>query len=265
MTAGIEVGDYRIDPVIDGEGSSRPEDMFPDVEPEHWHRHRALLDDDGRLPIAIGGFLVRGGDRRVLVDLGYGPGSLSGIRTGRLPESLRSLGVEPDEITDVLFTHLHRDHVGWLWVDGVLQFPRATLRCGAGDHRHFVVERNDPFADELLRPCQDRFETFDQAPPLPGITTVAAPGHTPGSTIIVVSSSRHRAMMLGDVAHCPVQLLEEEWSTLYDLDRDLARRTRARVVRELEGNPSVVMTDSHFPGMRFGRLLVAEGRRSWAV
>ncbi len=261
----MEIGGYRIDPVIDGEGSFPPAEVFPDTTPEQWELHRGLLDANGRLWMAIGGFLLRGHGRTVLVDLGYGPGSLSGIPTGGMLASLRALGVQPADVTDVLFTHLHVDHVGWASVDGVPQFPNATFRCGAGDYVHFVVEHNDRFADERLRPCEDRFETYDQSPPLPGITTVHAPGHTPGSSIIVVAGGTQRVMMLGDVAHCPVQLLEDEWNTLFDIDPVLARRTRARVARELEGDASVVMAGGHFPAMRFGRLLQAEGRRRWVV
>src|SRR3712207_8426554 len=58
--------------------------------------------------------LFRSGlDRTVLVDLGYGPGEVLGVPTGRMLESLRGHGVEPGEVTDVLFTHLHMDHIGW--------------------------------------------------------------------------------------------------------------------------------------------------------
>lgn len=261
----MEIGGYRIDPVIDGEGTFPPHEIFPDTTPEQWEVHQPLLDDDGRLEMVIGAFLVQGHDRTVLVDLGHGPGELSGIPTGRMLDSLRALGVEPPDVTDVLFTHLHADHVGWASVDGVPQFPDATFWCGADDYQYFVVERNDRFADERLRPCENRFETFDQSPPLPGITTLHAPGHTPGSTIIVFSGGTERVMMLGDVTHCPVQLLEDEWNTLWDIDPVLARRTRAQVVRELEGDASVAMAGAHFPGMRFGRLLEAEGRRRWVV
>jgi glyoxylase-like metal-dependent hydrolase (beta-lactamase superfamily II) len=261
----MEVGGYRIDPVIDGQGAHHPGEVFPQVTPEQWEHRRRFLDDAGLLRVTIGGFLLRGHGRTLLVDLGYGPGSIMGIRTGRLLESLHALGSAPDEVTDVLFTHLHVDHVGWASVDGVPQFSRATFRCGAGDYRHFVEQRADPFADERLRPCADRFEAFEESPPLPGITTIHAPGHTPGSTVIVVSGAAQRAVLLGDVTHCPVQLLEDEWNTLFDVDPVLARRTRARLLRELEGDPSVVMAGTHFPGMRFGRLLTTGGRRHWAV
>jgi hypothetical protein len=72
-------------------------------------------------------------------------------------------------------------------------------------------------------------------------------------------------MMLGDVVHCPVQLLDDEWSALFDFDPVMARQTRTRLARELEGDASAVMSGAHFPGMRFGRLLSGQGRRRWVV
>ncbi len=262
----MEIGGYRIDPLIDGEGRQPATEVFPDTTPEQWERHRSLLDDAGRLTITVGAFLVRSEESTILVDLGYGPGALGSIGTGRMLDSLRQQGVEPAGVGDVVFTHLHRDHVGWASVDGAPQFPNATFRSSGADYRYFVEEgQGDPSIADLLRPCLDRFETFEEGGLLPGIDVRPAPGHTPGSTVLVFSAGTRRAVVLGDVAHSPVQLLEPEWDTLYDVDRRLARRTRARVVRELEGEPSTSIAGMHFPGLRFGRLLEAQGRRRWVV
>jgi glyoxylase-like metal-dependent hydrolase (beta-lactamase superfamily II) len=261
----VDVGGYRIDPVVDGDGAMDPLSSFPETTPEDWHVHRAFQDEAGQLPWALGGFLLRGHGRVVLVDLGYGPGVVGGIRTGRFLTSLSAAGVDRADVTDVLFTHLHIDHVGWASIGGVPQFPNATLRCAAADYDHFVADRQDPPSYQRLDPCQHQLAAFDDSAPLPGITVVPAPGHTPGSTLIVVSDPGKRAVLLGDVVHCPVQLLEPEWNTIWDVDPALARRTRERVVRELEGDPSLTMTAGHFPELQFGRLFVTECRRQWTA
>jgi glyoxylase-like metal-dependent hydrolase (beta-lactamase superfamily II) len=217
------------------------------------------------LPIAVGGFLIRGHDRVILIDLGYGPGSLGDTRTGRLLDSLRALAVEPTEVTDVLFTHLHRDHIGWASVDGVPQFPNATLRCDPADYAYFVEQGKEPSVAERLNPCLHQFEAFGDSALPPGITTVHAPGHTPGSTIVVVSTGRARLLMLGDVVHCPVQLLEPDWTTPWDLDPALALQTRTRLLDEVTDDSSVGLTGAHFPGMRFGRLLGAGRHPRWVT
>jgi hypothetical protein len=71
-------------------------------------------------------------------------------------------------------------------------------------------------------------------------------------------------MLLGDVVHCPVELLDDEWAGIADVDPALARRTRTALARELEGT-DVPVAASHFPGLRFGRLLSGAGGRSWVV
>jgi glyoxylase-like metal-dependent hydrolase (beta-lactamase superfamily II) len=236
----VEFGGYRVDPVVDGEGRLRPDEALPHVPASRWERHRALFDDGGLLPIVIGGFLLRGRGRIVLVDLGYGPGALGDTPTGRMPGSLRALGVEPSDVTDVLLTHLHRDHVGWAASGGVAVFPHARLCCGAADRAYFVEQRHDPSVDGLT---------------LPGIAATPAPGHTPGSTVVTVSGGENRLVLLGDVAHFPVQLLETGWTTPWDVDPALARRTRERVVRVAVDDRSVWLVGAHFPGMCPGRLL----------
>ena len=262
----VTIGRYRIDPLLDGQGRQPATEVFPDTTVDQWRPHRALLDHAGRLTIAVGSFLVRSEDRTMLVDLGYGPGALGRIRTGAMLESLRALGVERAAVTDVVFTHLHRDHVGWASVDGVPQFPNATLRCAAADLAYFVAEDHGPPAvAERLRPCLDRFETFEEGRLFPGVDVRLAPGHTPGSAVVVFSAGSRRVVVLGDVAHSPVQLLEPEWSTRFDVDPVLARRTRQGLLGELDGDGAPLVAGMHFPGLRFGRLLEAEGRRRWVV
>ncbi len=71
---------------------------------------------------------------------------------------------------------------------------------------------------------------------------------------MVVSSGSEKAMLLGDVVHCPVELIEDDWEALFDVDPTLARTTREILARELEGT-NVQLAAAHFPGLEFGRLL----------
>ena len=83
--------------------------------------------------MAFGGFLVRAGDRVVLIDAGVGPDSPSPFMSGgQLLDSLARQQVSPGDITDVIFTHLHFDHVGWAPA-GEAVFPNATYRCDERD------------------------------------------------------------------------------------------------------------------------------------
>ena len=267
----MKVGEVEITAIDDGTWQVAAPAMYGNT-PEDWLPHRQFLDADGKLPVQLGGFLIRTGDRLVLVDVGAGASPDPAF--GRLPASLAAAGVDPADITDVVLTHLHFDHVGWASDGERVTFPNATYRCDERDWNFFVgADAYDESAilsmlggmsaTERLSPASSRLETWAGDMTLaPGVDVRAAPGHTPGSTIVVVSSGTERVMLLGDVVHCPVELLEDEWQMIADIDLALARRTRVALARELEGEGTLVSA-SHFPGMQFGRLLRGEGGRSW--
>jgi glyoxylase-like metal-dependent hydrolase (beta-lactamase superfamily II) len=177
-------------------------------------------------------------------------------------ESLAAEGVQPGDVTDLVFTHLHYDHVGWATQQGKIVFSNATPRCHRADWAHFV-EGDDPRAAAKLLPLVDRMEFWEADGTLfPGLDVQGAPGHTPGSTIFVVSDGDEKAMLLGDVVHCPIELVEDDWEAIVDVDPALARRTREALARELEGS-DVPVAAAHFPGLQFGRLLQAGVQRGW--
>lgn len=262
----MRVGSIEIVPLLDGVARIPAGELLRYRGPveDPWTAHRDLLEEDGSLELALGAFLVRTGSRLVLVDAGVGRLHTGPFRGGALLESLAASGVTPEEVTDVAFTHLHFDHVGWATRRGEIVFPRATYRCHPDDWHHFVERPEaDPGAVRKLAPLRDRLEPFtDGTTFAPGVTVRHAPGHTPGSAVVVVADGAARALLLGDVAHCPIELLDDEWEFVGDVDPRLAARTREALAAEMEGS-GVPMTASHFPGMRFGRLLAGEGRRSW--
>lgn len=258
----MRVGDLEIHPIEDGKAIMPVSEPFLGMPPEAWNGHQEFLNDDGMLEMALGGFLIRTGDRVVLIDAGVGPlqGTFNG---GKLLESLAAHGVAPTDVTDVVFTHLHFDHVGWATQKGDVVFTNATYRCDERDWAHFVGP--DEKATKKLRPLESRLEPWStSAPLLPGLDTMVAPGHTPGSTIIVVSSGAERAMLLGDVVHCPIELVDDEWAGMGDVDPELAKRTKNALARELEGT-DIPVAAAHFRGLQFGRLLLGEGKRRWVV
>ena len=265
----MRVGDIVITPVLDGSFDLPASVMYTKPGGE-WGPHQRFLNEDGTLTLDVGGFLVRTGDRLALVDAGFGPWA-----HGRLLRSLATAGVRPDEITDLLFTHLHFDHIGWVSDEGRAVFPNAVVRFDERDGRHFLEDSRDeaadragaPQASEKLAPVTDRIELWDGAAGgrvVPGIDVAAAPGHTPGSTVLIVSSGSSRAVLLGDAVHCPVELLDPEWDVIGDVDPQVAQQTREALVREYEGT-DVPMAAAHFPGMTFGRLLPGEGQRQWVI
>ncbi|WP_284748223.1 MBL fold metallo-hydrolase [Amycolatopsis sp. RTGN1] len=223
--------------------------------------------------LPIGCFLIRSQDRIILVDAGMGPdlddaGPRRFLIGGQLPLGLRALGVAPAEITDVICTHLHSDHCGWLFdLDAVPVFPHATIWFGTGDWHHFVDGPSERLLDHIRHGLRvtaehgDRLRLVDQDTTVAsGVTLTMTPGHTPGHLCVIVSSAQQRAILLGDSIVCPVQLDESTWSSMGDVDPALARRIRERLFRELEDGRTLG-SGAHFPELQFGRVLAGEGRR----
>lgn len=188
----MRVGDIAVEPVFDGAAHLPATQAVPGTTENDWLPYHRFLDSGGRLPIELGGLLIRSGGRLVLVDAGVGPATVGPFTGGKLLDSLAAHGAEADAITDVVFTHLHFDHVGWASLDGRAVFANATYHCSAQDWDHFVGL--DAHVTAKLEPLQDRIETWDaDGPLLPGIGSRAAPGHTPGSTVLELSSGTQRA------------------------------------------------------------------------
>jgi glyoxylase-like metal-dependent hydrolase (beta-lactamase superfamily II) len=263
----VKVGDIEILPVLDGTGREVAAEVLsrPGVA-DAWACHAEHVDADGVLTLPLGGFLVRTGERVVVVDAGVGGINNGKYTGGGFLDSLRSHGVRPEDVTDVVFTHLHFDHVGWSSRKGVVVFPNATYRAHAADWAHFVTDGDgeqppEPGAVRKLAPLEPRLELFEADGPLaPGFDARHTPGHTPGSTVYVVSGGGERALLLGDVVHSVVELAEPDWEAVFDVDPAAASAARNQLADEVADTPDLVV-GAHFPELRFGRVLRAGGAR----
>lgn len=264
------IGDIDVLPLTDGTFRAAPEYFGDHVRAEG---HEDLFAGDGMAFLPIGCFLVRTGDRTILVDAGIGPrmrddGRRRLLIGGQLPLGLRAAGIGPPDVTDVICTHLHADHCGWLYDDAAAPvFPGARIWFGAADWDHFVADPGVWMWDHIREGLRAEAGRGDRLRPVagdttvaPGVTLVMTPGHTPGHLSVVVASRGRRALLLGDAIVCPVQLDEPTWQSIGDVDPELARRTRERLFRELEDG-ATVGAGAHFPELRFGRVLVGRGRR----
>ena len=263
----LRVGDITITALNDGEFRTGPDYFGPEAS---FAGHEDLLDDDGRLHLPIGCFLLRGGplrDQTVLIDAGLGKMSADNFDGGALLDELSGAGLAPSAIDLVVCSHLHVDHCGWLIdTEGRPVFANATVSVGSGDWTRFVEDGADLMLEHTRAGLKALFAdgrvtlVDDDGPVAPGLSTMHAPGHTPGHLVMVVADGDSRALLLGDAISCPIQLDETEWAAISDVDPKVARATRERLWRELEdsGTPAV---GAHFPGLQFGRVLNGTGRR----
>jgi glyoxylase-like metal-dependent hydrolase (beta-lactamase superfamily II) len=276
---GWTVGSVRVTALYDGTLFTRPERIyslaahhFPvlpaslGLDAADWDAHERTLSR-GLLELTLGGFLVDTGDGRlVLVDTGQGPTDrapepeLTPQVYGRLLDSLRRAGAEPEDVTDVVLTHLHADHVGWASRDGRPSFPNATYRCHAEDLATFVPA--DEVATRALSPALDHLVAWDGAETIAGpIAVRPAPGHTAGTTIVTIESEGEQLWLLGDVYHSVPELTDAiRWCGMADADAVGALRTRLVVADQLE-HQGIAFAAGHFPGLPLQRLVRVDGLR----
>ncbi|MFC8827350.1 MBL fold metallo-hydrolase [Streptomyces sp. NPDC057137] len=218
-----------------------------------------LLNQEGRLPIPNHVCLLRGpAGRIVLIDLGGGTGyplppelDVRVGEEGMLPDALRKQGVSPEDVTDVIFTHLHADHVGWaVNAQGTPSFAHARHYVHALEWRHWVERGSDEWVRERMLRLGELVELWEgeRLALAPWLTLFHTPGHTPGSCVAVAESGDLTAAFVGDLYHHPVEIERPELTNNSDLDHAAAVEQRSVWAQRLTERHATVF-GTHFPGL----------------
>ncbi|WP_436536228.1 MBL fold metallo-hydrolase [Actinoplanes sp. HUAS TT8] len=253
----VRFGGTTVTYLPDGVVRTDPLVAFPDTAQADWDCYPDLLDGDGRLVVSVGSFLIRNEAGLTLIDLGLGDThfEVPAVATydgGRLLTSLSAENLSPADIDFVLFTHLHRDHVGWAGDGtGALTFGNARHIVDEQEWNHWRTsgDPTGPDPETVLAPLTPVIEFFDARVPVPGIRALPTPGHTPGHTSFLVTDPEtdENVLILGDAMHTRAQLENLDWTFRSDHDTGLASRQRA----DLHGHPAIA--GGHFSGSVFGR------------
>ena len=268
----VTVGGVTIQPVQETALSGSRSFMFPAIAEDRWEPWRRYCNPRGNLIMNVGSFLVRSAGQTLLIDTGLGDKGRPNYPQGHLLANLAEVGVQPRDIDQVVITHLHVDHVGWNTLrqgDGwAPTFPNARYRIVRAEWDYFTAPERaatlDYMQDSVL-PLTDsgQLDLVEGEHRLtPELSLVPSPGHTPAHACVAVASGGEHAMIIGDLAHHPVQLTELEWSVSFDLDPKLAAATRAALVERMEREQALVI-GGHFPPPGIGRLLRLDGQRLW--
>lgn len=255
------IGDFQAFALRDG-GLSVPNDGSTLAMGEPKADVDALLNRAGlatdSLDLSIQPLLVRAGERVVLFDTGAA-GQMG--TEGKLPASLAAAGVSPDQITDVLISHGHGDHVGGLVRDGALAFPNAAIRMSADE---WAALQADTAMAGLVQVITPKVETFAAgAEVLPGVQAVDIDGHTPGHSGFEIVSGADRLLYIADTMHHQVISVQRPtWTIAFDGDEAVAEASRqALLARAADQNARVYAFHFPFPGL--GRIERREGDFVW--
>lgn len=277
-------GNITVDRVIEQERPLvSPSMLYPTSTPEAWAPHRAWLEPtlldpiSGLLIMSIHSFVVRTRHHTIIVDTCGGndkprPQKLR-YHQNRYPylERLAAVGVAPESVDYVLFTHLHVDHVGWntrreggRWVP---TFPRAKYLIPQVEWDFWREEykrpsfKDDPYYEDSILPVLEArqvvFVRTDHAIE-DGIRLEPLPGHTPGHVGVRLEGGGRDAIMSGDLMHHPIQCAEPDWNSCFCTDAAGARAARRAFLERYVATDTLVMT-AHFRTPGVGRI-VPEGR-----
>jgi len=251
-----------------------PEFLFPDFESSIFQQSKLLTQprfwhaESGKVMSSMHSWMIRKDHHVILIDTGCGNDKSRALPIFQrfhqlnMPylENLLAAGVRPEEVTMVICTHLHVDHVGWntRLVDNkwVPTFPNARYIFSRREFEHWnsptgggisLPENVAVIADSVMPIVEAGLVDFvdDGAQILPGLFFEDAPGHTAGHGMIKLESDKEAALFPGDSLHQPMQVFMPDWNSRFCESADQARLTR-RAVLDYCSDRKALLLPAHF-------------------
>lgn len=262
----LKIGDIDVIVVSDGvlplPGQMLGHNADPAIRTA-WFEDRFLPSDE--LEWALNVIVVKSSQQTLLIDAGMGGAFPDLPRAGRTVQRLEAAGIDIASITDVVITHLHMDHIGGLLIDGVKARLRPDIRIHVADAEVKFWESPDfsqvsmpPGFPDALRQTASRFlqeyrsqlHTFEERYEVaPGVLVTRIGGHTPGHSVVRLSSHGERLTFAGDAVF-PVGFDHPDWYNGFDHDPEEAARVRVQLLQELAASrESLVATHLSFPSV----------------
>ncbi|WP_104204298.1 MBL fold metallo-hydrolase [Billgrantia saliphila] len=234
------LGNFELTALSDGTIDLPLDTLYKNTLPEHVEERLAEIFQLPTTHISVNAYLLNAQQRLILLDTGTG--SLLGPQLGRLPDNLRASGYHPEQVDDIVLTHIHTDHSGGLVLNGQSVFPNATLHVPQRELDFWLSRDQADKASEALKPMfrearnalspyieSDRLKPFaDNAAPIAGVVrSVLRNGHTPGHSALVVESQGETFVYWGDITHGDALQFDDPGIAI-DFDIDSAQAIASR-------------------------------------
>lgn len=254
----FKVGEFEVVVVKDGaRASEKPNETFgTNQKPEDV----AALLDRNFLPKEsfVNSFaptLINTGKDVILFDTGLGPMARKD-GGGRLIEGLAAAGYTPEDVSIVVLTHMHGDHIGGLMEKDAPTFSKARYVAGQAEYDFWnadarigtPAENGHKMVRKLVTPLVEK-TTFigDGADVTTGITSMLAAGHSPGHMIFLIESAGKRLVLTADTAnHFVLSLQQPDWEVKFDADKAAAAASRRKVF-DMVATDKVAFLGYHMP------------------
>ena len=241
-----KVGSFECTSINDGARSFPMPDTFVRNVPKEQAlaAAEAAYMPKGMVTVPFNPQLINTGSKLILIDCGNGIANFEPSKgaVGRTLQNLASAGVDPKSVDLVLMSHLHPDHTnGIRALDGSMAFPNAEIMVPAKDWEFWMSEENAAKAEsnqmmknyfanvrKIYAGIESKVTRYDWGKEVvSGITSIAAPGHTPGHTAFAVASGDSKVLIQSDVTNIPEFFLRNpDWHVAYDVDPATAQETR---------------------------------------
>ncbi|SMO72289.1 MBL fold metallo-hydrolase [Paracoccus laeviglucosivorans] len=166
------------------------------------------------------------------------PDALILFDTGMFPEmnaaSMALAGIKPEDVTHIVLTHMHGDHVSGLMQGDTPSFANAQLIVPKAENDYWAANANDAYKTHVAPLIGKARQIADGEEIVPGIKAEAAYGHTPGHTTYLIESEGQRLLISGDsFNHYVFSVQRPDWHVRFDVDKDMGAATRAKVLGRL--------------------------------
>lgn len=269
----FKLGTFEVTVIEDGARAvEKPQSIFGNnkTEAEVTELLQANFLPIDKMQFTFSPTLINTGTDLVLFDTGNGEGGREG-GVGQMLANMKASGYMPEQVTVVVLTHMHGDHIGGLTESGKPAFPNARYVFGQaefdfwkndkligtpaeGGHKG-VVAKVVPLAEKA---------TFisDGASVVSGITSIAAAGHTPGHMVFNVESAGKNLLITADTCnHFVLSLQRPDWEVRFDADKPAAAATRKAIFDRI-ATDRIPFIGYHMPNQAVGYIeKISEGYR----